>query len=195
MLVLCAVVTGSVGVPLFPFVLKNKAIPFPCQDRPCGCNDAQTCWRKCCCHTNSEKVAWAKRNGVSPPEFVLIAAKCEQQPRKSCCSSRSTKPVVSCCSSNAAPAKSCCSDSKKTASRHTVASKHEVVLKVVQIDSYRKCQGLGLLWQVLSEALECYLENPIQRSTEVTGRLRIVSDVSCSHSREPELPPPRDLRG
>lgn len=194
MVLLCAVFSGAVGVPTFPFVLKNKAVPFPCQDRPCGCKDAQSCWRKCCCHTNSEKVAWAKRNGVSPPEFVLIAAKNERQSRTSCCSSRTAKTDTSCCDSKAPPRKSCCSKTTQTPQADK-ASSLVLVCAVVQIDSYRKCQGLGLLWQVLSAALECHLENPIQRSTEITGRLTILSDVFSSHAREPELPPPQDLCG
>lgn len=57
-----------------PKTEKDSSSPFPCQNRPCGCRTADQCWRKCCCFTNAEKVAWAKANDVKIPEFVLVAA-------------------------------------------------------------------------------------------------------------------------
>lgn len=56
---------------------KDKSVPFPCQDRPCGCATAEQCWTGCCCFTNVEKVAWARRNGVTIPAYVVEAAKKE----------------------------------------------------------------------------------------------------------------------
>jgi hypothetical protein len=50
---------------------------FPCEQCGCGCTDAEVCWRSCCCFTNTEKVAWARKNGVALPAFVLAAAKRE----------------------------------------------------------------------------------------------------------------------
>ena len=56
---------------------KDLSEPFPCQNRPCGCQSAAQCWRKCCCFTDTQKVAWAKANNVKVPDFVLVAAKRE----------------------------------------------------------------------------------------------------------------------
>ncbi len=111
---------------------KDRSQPFPCQDRPCGCSSAEQCWKKCCCFTNVQKVAWAKANNVEIPEYVVKAAEAEQgeqlasaAPReKVCCrkpgspddpgSSSSTKKTgeltKSCCTS---ASRSCCSDAKK----------------------------------------------------------------------------------
>ena len=58
---------------------KDSSEPFPCQNRPCGCRSADQCWKKCCCFNNAQKVAWAKANNVKVPEFVLGAAKKEDQ--------------------------------------------------------------------------------------------------------------------
>ncbi len=58
---------------------KDSSEPFPCQNRPCGCLSADQCWKKCCCFNNAQKVAWAKANNVKIPDFVLIAAKTEQE--------------------------------------------------------------------------------------------------------------------
>ena len=94
----------SVGVPLPAQAVKKSGEPFPCQNCPCGCPDAETCWRDCCCHTNREKLAWAKQNGVKPPAFVIAAAR-----RESCC----TETGNNCCGkSPASTAKSCCSTTR-----------------------------------------------------------------------------------
>jgi len=55
-------------------VEKDLSQPFPCQNRPCGCRSADQCWKRCCCFTNSQKVAWAKLNRVKLPQFVEVAA-------------------------------------------------------------------------------------------------------------------------
>lgn len=47
---------------------------YPCENCPCGCGTAQRCWTKCCCYTPAQRLAWARREGVRPPEFALDAA-------------------------------------------------------------------------------------------------------------------------
>ncbi|MEN0109616.1 MAG: hypothetical protein AAF805_02725 [Planctomycetota bacterium] len=47
---------------------------FPCEGCGCGCGTASRCWSKCCCHTPKQRLAWARREGVRPPEDVLDAA-------------------------------------------------------------------------------------------------------------------------
>lgn len=56
---------------------KDLSQPFPCQHRSCGCLSADQCWKKCCCFTNREKVAWAEKARVDVPEFVRAAAEAE----------------------------------------------------------------------------------------------------------------------
>ena len=65
---------------------KDGSVPFPCQKRACGCKSAQQCWKKCCCFTNREKVAWAKTHRVDLPQFVVEAASQEPVAKaKACC--------------------------------------------------------------------------------------------------------------
>ncbi len=50
---------------------KRSSVPFPCQDRPCGCVTAEQCWAgACCCFTMREKVAWAAERGFIPPDHA-----------------------------------------------------------------------------------------------------------------------------
>jgi hypothetical protein len=65
---------------------KDQSQPFPCQSRPCGCRSAEQCWKKCCCFNNSQKIAWAKANKVTVPEYVLAAAETEKRTSVEFCS-------------------------------------------------------------------------------------------------------------
>lgn len=68
---------------------EESSEPFPCQHHHCGCRSADQCWKKCCCFTNAQKVAWAKSHHVQAPEFVIAAAKSESTAQSctggSCC--------------------------------------------------------------------------------------------------------------
>jgi hypothetical protein len=53
---------------------KDRSRPFPCAQRVCGCRSAEQCWKKCCCFTDAQKVAWADAQGVELPAFVRESA-------------------------------------------------------------------------------------------------------------------------
>lgn len=79
----------AVGVPIsYRRIATTER--FPCENCACGCSSASECWSGCCCHTLTERLAWAKRHGVTPPADVVARA-AEAAPKKSCCQ----------CSSNA----------------------------------------------------------------------------------------------
>lgn len=52
---------------------------FPCEHSTCGCADAEQCWRSCCCSTLTQRLAWAEREGVTPPAFVGRLISVERQ--------------------------------------------------------------------------------------------------------------------
>lgn len=53
---------------------KDSSVPFPCMRRPCACRSAEECWRKCCCFSHKQKLAWAAENDVKVPDYVLDPA-------------------------------------------------------------------------------------------------------------------------
>ncbi len=65
-------------VSLFPIpLIKTKAKggqPYPCQQNACGCSSAEQCWKSCCCYNDQQKLAWAKKHGVKPPEWFVAKA-------------------------------------------------------------------------------------------------------------------------
>jgi hypothetical protein len=85
-LALASVVACSLALPLpVPASKPDSGKPFPCQHHACGCRDAESCWRDCCCFTSQEKLAWAKRHGVTPPSFAIASAKREATGKPACC--------------------------------------------------------------------------------------------------------------
>ncbi|MEX2358051.1 MAG: hypothetical protein WEE51_06950 [Pirellulaceae bacterium] len=153
---LLAIGTG-VSIPTAPATLsheKDLSQPFPCQHSRCGCRDAASCWQKCCCHTDREKLAWAAKNGVTPPAFVIQRAQAEAPtkplifPAEFCCSKTFAQPQRSGCGGCsgdscesppvivAEPAeKLCCGDQPKNEEPSSPASR-------LSLANALQCQGL-----------------------------------------------------
>ena len=84
----------ALGIPIpLPSTIEIGGMPFPCQAHRCGCNTAEQCWKSCCCHTNSEKLAWAAAHDVTPPAYVIVAAARESATptgSRGCCSHKAS---------------------------------------------------------------------------------------------------------
>lgn len=108
---------------------KDRSKPFPCQNRPCGCQTAEQCWKECCCFTDEQKLAWAERNRVNVPQFVIARARSPQSRtgqtlvtlkqenqndtlKQSCCSQVASKDC-----STTTDESNCCEEEKPSASR------------------------------------------------------------------------------
>ncbi len=91
---------------------SEQSEPFACQDRGCGCRSADQCWSHCCCFSLSERVAWAKKNGVTPPSHVLATLRDQEDTSKP----RASLPV----------ARNCCSKEKKSASTSRLLATSEL---------------------------------------------------------------------
>ena len=193
-LLLCAFAVGLTGFPVFQVTGKTSAgkdrsQPFPCMDKPCGCSDAATCWKQCCCHTNTEKLAWAKKHGVTPPQFVVDAAR------------RETPKVAACCQPKAAA--SCCSAATPTCCQ-TPSPEPEVAVeqpntpqpwKLVVLEDERKCRGLAPLWLMLGQALECRIEPIVVTAPSAGAWIGVLSERAERGHTPPALPPPRKVVG
>lgn len=163
--ILClAISAGAVGVPLPARAVKNAEQRFPCENCPCGCADAESCWRNCCCHTNREKLAWAKRNGVTPPSFVAAAAErepyCSSKTSTACCKSSHAASGIADASANCtrcaaraciacatgedsdAAGKSCSGDLKPCAKGRD--AEFCAAPRIVLLASALKCRGISL---------------------------------------------------
>lgn len=180
---------------------KDRSEPFPCMDRSCGCASAEQCWKQCCCFSNAEKVVWAQRNGVTPPEYVAVAARAESKaalvrvesvPKKPCSHCERSNP--SNCSGTACEThthSACCSNSGCDDEHRSAAAESRVDSTgyVIGVEMM-KCRGQGpyansLPWAVV----------PVVPVIEVQADPgtwdRPLSVVACSIALEPPEPPPR----
>lgn len=80
---------------------KDRSVPFPCMNSPCGCASAEQCFRECCCTTLAERLAFAKRHRLDATTVASLearlrgsAATAEWKPSGSCCAD---DPATSCC--------------------------------------------------------------------------------------------------
>jgi hypothetical protein len=94
------------GAPIPLGAAKDFSTPYPCMHCSCGCVSAEQCWSNCCCHTDAEKLAWARREGVTPPAFVAERMRRAEQLLEDPAEEGENKAPAahSCCSAS----KSCC---------------------------------------------------------------------------------------
>jgi hypothetical protein len=164
---------------------KDVSQPFPCMHSTCGCQNAEACWRGCCCHTTVEKLAWAKENEVTPPEFVQVAAAKERKvPGKAAASCCEKTAVTSCCStSGQCEAEGLAED--------VATSSHEWQWSFVPAVSARKCQGLAQLWLMLSTIPPGAKPFELKLESLVAGHVVIFDIARVDGTFPPATPPPR----
>jgi hypothetical protein len=166
-------IAGACGVPVVPVVIKDHSQPFPCQDCPCPCADAESCWRSCCCMSDRQKLSWAERHGATPPAWFL-----EQQIAKfspdgddrsipACCGNRPRKPTE-------AP-----------------AAQPEPRVGVVLLSAQDRCLGTSSGLALLPAALPCRPGVPLL-PIELLGSWAPPCDIRRDAVRlQPPAPPPR----
>ncbi len=151
LVVLFSLVAGTVGVPITRGPRKDNAQPFPCQDCPCGCVDAEQCWRSCCCQTNAQKLAWARSHHVTPPEFVVAAAGRETRggltahanDAVSCCAR--LRDVPPCCRRGTTPSR------RGPAPSADRAASPRGQVRWVLLEAANRCRGVNSFWLLLSQ--------------------------------------------
>ena len=154
---------------------KDASEPFPCQNRTCGCKSAKQCWKKCCCFSNAQKIAWAKANRVKPPAFVVAAAKQEASVVKG----------------STSRTKMCCSTKVSTKSVPNAPRAKARVRLVVGIDAMQ-CQGVE---QTVSGQL-ISLQPPAPMTLLITNLdrgefVQLPNSPLTPSEQEPPTPPPR----
>lgn len=181
---------------------KDTSVPFPCMLKSCGCRNAEDCWRGCCCFTNTQKLAWASKNNVDVPAYVVDAAHREQQSPDS---STSHGGWLSLLATLFAPVPSahgadCCSKSSDSSSPEATcctvpaAGSRDVTLRLVSTVKALQCRGLSLTLALASTML-------VSTGPQVEiGRklpdfaVAITSETLPDATLRPPVPPPR-LRG
>ena len=174
-----ALLAGTLGVPVLVDSRRDLSRPFPCMHHRCGCGSADSCWHGCCCMSLAQKLAWAKENGVTPPDYALAPAEEEvcalhdEHDSPQGCSSCSSKNGV--CKTEAAD-----------------DNDHSVELGLIKIEDFRRCNGLASLWLTIGCALPPKIETKMQRyDAAPSDWVRVASQSAESLALSPATPPPR----
>ena len=189
----CTVIlVSSVGLPLPTIATKDGSKPFPCLKRACGCQTADDCWKKCCCFTDDEKLAWARENGVTPPDEVVArvaARKGSSTPKNvvesgSCCHHSQT-----CCEkeTNREPEPGCCHSKKSVAGNDS----SKEIRYVVAMQAAR-CGGIDLSWLCVKIGITPPAPVDMPKTTNGLVTWFTVLDIEAdSRPPEPVILPPR----
>jgi len=132
---LTAMLAAAIGLPVFIEPVRDLSQLFPCMHHRCGCASAEACWRKCCCLSSTEKLAWAEEHGVLPPEYVLAEV---------------SLPAMAEVESHPACGSKCCESAANLASEKPPAQES---LGLVLLSDYSRCQGFSTVWLTLGHAL------------------------------------------
>jgi hypothetical protein len=144
LLVLVSLLSAHIPIPIkLPPPGKDHSARYPCENNPCGCLSAEQCWQNCCCRTNAEKLAWAKANGVTPPDYVVAAADQEaadEPAPRSCCSQHGK-----CCSHDSDAVTHCEPQAAPSSPRMEDDSEDGDAAYVIGIMA-QHCRGLSSHW-------------------------------------------------
>jgi hypothetical protein len=146
---------------------KDASRPFPCMDSPCGCHDPDQCWRHCCCHSLTERLQWARRNHVQPPDDVIAEAKAEG------------------IEWNESTDDDGCDGDDADQHKHCPAPGHVVLSRMLE------CQGLGGHWLASVISLPPTAAARSTISLNHLGTVAIFEDRPSSLSADLPTPPPR----
>lgn len=203
MAALCAYLLTMLGMPVYPVTVPAVASggePFPCQHHRCGCSSLEQCRDRCCCHSPSQRLAWARQQGVEEQWRAALADQLAEEAAQaqvlrdqatvlpSCCQ---TTALPSCCQAAAPVEEPSCCQSLDTAEPATVATEEPVRVQYVSVLQARKCQGLLSLWMTLSVAAPVAPPHPLIERPEPTGVVTPLFVLSEGDRRAPDAPPPR----
>jgi hypothetical protein len=188
---------------LIPYKQTGEA--FFCMGRSCGCMTAEQCWKNCCCSTQSQRIAWATKNGHKIPGWVLVksATLTEESETETKLSTASGKPHACClkdadshvtptssvtCTKTSEKTPSCCS--KKSSSKQTPKTAPGLVWEQVQ-----KCQGQQQFWALVSTIAPVSHTAHISFAHELCETLMLSNARIASQADQPAIPPPRFMGG
>lgn len=187
---------------------KDRSLPFPCMDKPCGCATAEQCFTSCCCHTPAETLAWAKAHDVTPDVLAALARRVANEvavaKQAGGCCAVTAKPEPACCGSGGCdeprPAASVTDDADVGMDFQSLAAESPRPdtdpapavgrVRTVTLQAMLACGGILTSWLAVGGSLppprvDCAVDPPLVA-------VCICGDRSAGGmSAAPALPPPR----
>lgn len=181
---LTAISLCSMGIPVVPLATKDLSTPFPCQNHPCGCHDAEYCWRYCGCHTVAEKLAWARAHNVTPPSHFMqrVAASGSWESSRERSRQEKTRPPCCC---PATPSLGC------EVTKEEFRRDKPPTTSVILISAYRTCRGLDTCFAGCTAVICEPPPSPWRPESACFGNVALVDPALLSITFAPPSPPPR----
>jgi hypothetical protein len=203
LLVVYGITTAGIPLPSSSRPVKSGEM-FPCAASGCGCNSAEVCWRSCCCHTLSERTAWARKHDVRPPDFAIAQAKAARLNLSWLAKrgeSDSADSVAACCASRqGCTTRTCCDKQVDTAQHQSARScsshRHQNpdATKTAQhVVAWRamKCHGHSSNWLAAVPTLIVVRIELSHILPRVAWLGPAPSEAADSLSGDPAVPPPK----
>ena len=194
---------------------KDRSMPFPCMDKPCGCGTAEQCYSNCCCNTPAETLAWARAHDIDPAVLASLErrAAAAVAPRTaepaSCCATR-TAPLPTCCAAAArsepaaADLPEVCSDYRSLAAEpaaEAVAADADrspasdppegSPRRTIVLRAMLACGGLVTGFCGAAVGLPATPALRLEPTVDLVDRLSLADEFGISASTAPDAPPPR----
>ncbi len=164
---------------------------FMCESDGCGCATAHHCWTSCCCHSVTERLAWAIREGVAPPAFVTFSN--EQW----LAAMNSVEPGKAHCELCVDEAKSRLSRGESTAcasDRGTIAESAGHTPRSGSSVSPLSCKGVStLVFVSVPPSLPVAVIVVWPESESVVAMTEVCDDAASSRGLDVSAPPPRTV--
>lgn len=172
--------------------LPAASTRFPCEKHRCGCATAEHCWRSCCCMSKAEKLAWAERNDVAPPDYLLAASDDAEQAEVHACCSRSREADDPPARREVAERGCCAPPAESDPHEEPAAAEATPQFAWVYGIQAQHCQGLATIWVVAGAVLPP--PPPVAAPVDLSPPIWLSPPRICrwqSVSRNPDVPPPR----
>lgn len=176
-LAVVVILVGQIGLPVPVRVKKDTSRPFPCMNRACGCHKAEDCWKKCCCFSKSERVAWAKSHGVK------VECEIEETPVVASLADADSSRCSHDAKCQRTGSKDCCSKTRKSPSSEQG--------RWLSWQQFRECRGAPNVWSVGFDSLPppTVIEVVVMELSQPHSVL--AGDVLVSIELDPPVPPPK----
>jgi len=193
---------------------KDRTQPFPCMDKPCGCATAEQCFASCCCHTPTQRLAWARAQRVAPAVVAALehlvqreagatgAEQAATPASKASCSS----VTPACCAAGSEAAlvvgSECCAEAdnnpplapeatRSTSSQpeSTPCPPEEEAPKTLSLRAMLACGGIVAQWCAAGAALPPL---PVEGvlSGQIVERITLRDEAAAGSPAPPAVPPP-----
>lgn len=190
-LLLTSLVAGVVGLPVLSLPTK-KAGRFPCESCPCGCATADSCWDKCCCHSDAEKLDWAAEHGVEPPAFLVARVASSGRLHASSLPKLGARSRnFNCCRAGATCERK--HDSQSITDTQVSLDDQDALetLRIVRLEDAAKCRGMTRIWTLLSRIVVDQAPlSRVQEGPHFLHFLVIENDHAVSRTLCPDPPIP-----